>query len=348
MKAFHCDSCGQLVYFENTSCLNCGAVLAFLPDQFEIKSLVKADELNWKSASEKQYQLCRNYIEHDVCNWAVLNDTQDTLCISCRLNSVIPDLSLEGNKIAWARFEAAKRRLNFSLLGFGLPLENKIIDPLQGLSYEFKADAPRVPVLTGHEFGVITINLAEADDAEREKRRVELHEPYRTILGHFRHEIGHYYWDRFFENKDAIWGFRAVFGDEREDYDEALKRHYMNGFPADWQENYISTYATSHPWEDWAETWAHYLHMSDTLETAAASGLALKPPHENEPSVELKNTKLSSFDSMMDGWFPITYLLNNLNRGLGLRDAYPFVLPSPVIDKLRFVHDSIAKATSQT
>lgn len=344
MKAFHCDSCDGLVYFENTTCLTCGAALAFLPDDAEIRSLNKADELKWRSTSGRHYRLCENYAQHDVCNWAVPVEDEESLCVSCRLNSVIPDLSVEGNKNAWAKFEAAKRRLNYTLLGFGLPIISKAVDAKEGLLYEFKADAAGVPVLTGHEFGVITINLAEADDAEREKRRVDLHEPYRTILGHFRHEVGHYYWDRFFEDKAEVSEFRKVFGDEREDYEEALKRHYNNGVPADWQESFISTYATSHPWEDWAETWAHYLHMFDTIETAAAAGLALKPQRADEPSVDLTDTSPHSFEEMMEGWFPITYLLNNLSRGLGLRDAYPFVLPPPVVEKLKFVHDSIRKA----
>ncbi len=346
MKAFHCDSCGGLVYFENTTCLTCGAALAFLPDDAEIRSLSLTGAA-WQATSGKQYKLCQNYVEHNVCNWAVPVEDENPYCISCRLNSVIPDLTVPGNVNNWAKFEAAKRRLNYTLLHFGLPLVSRVSDPVNGVLYEFKADVPGVPVMTGHEFGVITINLAEADDAEREKRRVDLHEPYRTILGHFRHEIGHYYWDRFFENKPDVEGFRAVFGDERADYDEALKKHYADGAPANWQENFISTYATSHPWEDWAETWAHYLHMFDTIETAAAAGLALKPRRADEPTVELTQFSPDSFDDIVAGWFPITYLLNNLSRGLGLRDAYPFVLPPPVVEKLRFIHEAIREAAAE-
>jgi hypothetical protein len=345
MKIFHCDACGELVYFENTSCLNCGAALAYLPDVAEVRALNRANEESWQSTGGERYRLCQNYMQHDVCNWAVQIDDTNPYCVSCRLTQTIPDLSVNGNRIAWARFEAAKRRLYYSLLGFGLPVKNKAEDP-QGVVYEFLADTVEKPVLTGHEFGVITINIAEASDAERERRREQLHEPYRTILGHFRHEIGHYYWDRLFVSEDSLASFRTIFGDERQDYAEALKRHYQNGAPNGWQANFISTYATSHPWEDWAETWAHYLHMADALETATAVGVSLKPQRENEPSLELSIQKEASFEMMIESWFSLTYMLNNLNRGLGLQDGYPFVLSDPVIQKLCFVHSAIAVASA--
>ena len=206
-------------------------------------------------------------------------------------------------------------------------------------------------MLTGHNDGVITINIAEADDAEREKRRLQLHEPYRTLLGHFRHEVGHYYWDRMIKDSDLLDSFRTLFGDERADYGQALQNHYAQGAPADWQQKFVSSYASSHPWEDWAETWAHYLHMVDTLETAAACGLSLRPGRRDEPT--LKKSPIpwpdrgDSFDKMIDHWFALTYVLNNLNRGLGLSDGYPFVLSTPAIDKLHFVHDAIAKSDQE-
>ncbi len=210
MRIFHCDACSELVYFENTTCLNCGTALAYLPEVGEVKALNPANELIWQSTEGANYRLCQNYSVHDVCNWTVPVDDPNPYCISCRLTRVIPDLSVNGNKTAWAKFEAAKRRLNYSLLGFGLPVTSKMEDPQNGVSYEFLADMPDRPVLTGHEFGVITINIAEADDAERERRRMQLHEPYRTILGHFRHEIGHYYWDRFFLSEESLSAFRKV------------------------------------------------------------------------------------------------------------------------------------------
>ena len=170
MRTFHCDSCGGLVHFENTSSLNCGAALAYLPDVAQVRALSPAEEQKWQSATGSHYRLCQNYVDHDVCNWAVPSNDSNALCASCRLTRVIPHLSVDGNKVAWAKFEAAKRRLNYSLLGLGLPVRSKVEDPENGLFYEFLADSPGSPVMTGHDFGVITINLAEADDAERERR----------------------------------------------------------------------------------------------------------------------------------------------------------------------------------
>ena len=231
----------------------------------------------------------------------------------------------------------------------GCPVENKYDDPEHGLAYDFLAspdDPEAPPVLTGHADGVITLNIAEADDVERERRRHDLHEPYRTLLGHFRHEVGHYYWDRLIKDTPRIDLFRERFGDEREDYAQALQRHYQQGAPVDWQERFVSAYASSHPWEDWAETWAHYLHMTDTLETAAACGLSLRPGRTDEPTLKTPppapgSRRFASFDRVIESWFPLTYVLNNLNRGMGLPDGYPFVLSRPAVDKLRFVHETL-------
>jgi hypothetical protein len=204
-------------------------------------------------------------------------------------------------------------------------------------------------VLTGHSHGVIVINLAEADDAERERRRTALGEPYRTLLGHMRHEVGHYYWSLLVERDAArLDACRRLFGDDREEYSAALSRHYRQGPPPDWQDRHVSAYAAAHAWEDWAEVWAHYLHMTDTVEIAAACGVSLRPKRADEPTLPRVTTDAArpeaSFDRLLDSWFSLTYLLNNLNRGLGLADAYPFVLSTPVVEKLRFVHETIAAA----
>lgn len=353
MKIFHCDHCQQLVFFENIQCLSCYHPLAYLPDLGVVGSLDPAGGVIWQSpiarATEQRYRLCENYARENICNWAVLVEDCNPLCRSCRLTRVIPDLSQPGHKEAWYRLEVAKRRLVYSLLSLGLPLENRVDNPMYGLAFEFLADsdASRVaPLLTGHIEGVITINVAEADDAQREKRRLQMHEPYRTLLGHFRHEIGHYYWDRLIKGSARIYGFRNLFGDERENYHEALKRHYEQRVPEDWQQRFVSSYASAHAWEDWAETWAHYLHMTDALETAAACGLALRPHRPDEPSLkaDAPSSPRAPFDRMINDWLPLTYVLNNLNRGLGLPDSYPFVLSTPVIDKLRFVHETVNRA----
>ena len=353
MKVFHCDHCQQLVFFENTRCIGCDHPLAYLPDQADVGSLEAGDDGQWRRPAAPTpaatYRLCANYERENVCNWAIPITDPVELCTSCRLTRIIPDLSQTGNKEAWYRMEVAKRRLVYSLLRLGLPVQNKVDNPVHGLAYEFLADVPgtgRAHVLTGHDSGVITINLAEANDAEREKRRLELHEPYRTLLGHFRHEIGHYYWARLLQDRQGIADFRQLFGDERASYEEALKRHYEQGPPADWQQRFISTYASAHPWEDWAETWAHYLNMIDTLETAAACGLSLRPRRSDEPALSstMQTTAAMPFEHMMEHWYSLTYVLNNLNRGLGLPDGYPFVLSPSVVAKLHFVHKTIRGA----
>ena len=352
MKVFHCDHCQALVFFENVRCVKCQRVLAYLPDLEVVGSLDPAGENLWTSplgrSEGRKYRLCQNFTQHNVCNWAVPADDPNPLCGACRLTRVIPDLSQPGNKEAWYRLEIAKRRLVYTLLRLGCPLRSKAEDPARGLAFEFLAETPATPrIVTGHAAGVISVNIKEADDAEREKRRVNLHEPYRTLLGHLRHEVGHYYWDRLVQGTPAIERFRELFGDERQDYGQALKNHYANGPPADWQTRFVSAYAASHPWEDWAETWAHYLHMSDTLEIAAACGLSLRPPRRDEPA--LGNPTVPSaegdepFAKVIADWLSLTYVLNNLNRSLGQADAYPFVLPPPAIEKLRFVQETLAR-----
>lgn len=350
MKIFHCDHCGNLVFFENVHCLSCGHALAYAPDVADVLSLAAGDDGLWVAAKHgvegRRYRLCANYDRENVCNWAIPAADAEPLCVSCRLTRTIPDLTVPGHKEAWYRLEVAKRRLVYGLLGLGLPVVNKTVDPERGLVFDFLADGD-TPVLTGHSDGVITINVAEADDAERERRRLQMHEPYRTLLGHVRHEIGHYYWERLLAaDAPRLAAFRERFGDERADYAAALQRHYDEGAPEQWQERFISAYATSHPWEDWAETWAHYLHMTDALETAAACGLSLRPRRADEPALEIRGEERprSPFERKIDAWFPLTYVLNNLNRGLGMPDGYPFVLSTPVIEKLAFVHDTVLGA----
>ncbi|MDB5339019.1 MAG: hypothetical protein JWN70_4638 [Planctomycetaceae bacterium] len=356
MKVFHCDHCEQLVFFENTNCLNCGHVLAYVPELSDVRSLESSGDGLWKSLPGKAgehdaWRLCANYSTGNICNWVLRDDDPNPLCLSCRLTHIIPNLSLPNNKDAWCRLETAKRRLIYTLLDLRLPLTGKADHPEEGVAFLFLGDegGQAVPFLSGHENGVITINIAEADDAERERRRTDLHEPYRTILGHFRHEIGHYYWDRLIKGSDRLSAFRELFGDETQDYGQALKRHYEQGAPADFQQRFVTAYASAHPWEDWAETWAHYLHMSDALQTAASTGLVLRPRDSAEPTVShamLKESAEGSFDRMLDAWFPLTYVINNLNRGLGLADGYPFVLSPPVVEKLRFIHETIAQAAA--
>jgi hypothetical protein len=298
----------------------------------------------WRSlhpdAQGRLYRMCDNYALENVCNWMVAADDPHSLCVSCELTTVIPNLAPPENRMFWYRLEAAKRRLLYTLAALKLPIEPMQADSDGGVAFEFLEDSPGGKrVLTGHDNGRITLNIAEADDAQREQARTQMHEPYRTLLGHFRHEIGHYYFDRLVADTQWTEPFRTLFGDEREDYGEALERHYREGPPPDWSQTFISAYATTHPWEDWAETWAHYLHMIDTLDTAMSCGLALVPDDPREPTLT-DNTPVedAGFDSLLKRWFPLTYVLNSLNRSLGMPDGYPFTLAPKVADKLRFVH----------
>jgi len=350
VKVFHCSHCRHVVFFDNTHCVSCGFTLAFVPDLLSVVTLEARRNDLWgtelRGMARRRFRLCRNYSQENVCNWAVPAEDPQPLCESCRLTQVIPNLGVEGNREAWFKLEAAKRRLLYSLKQLRCPIESRLQNPERGLAYEFLSDeASGQPVLTGHAHGIITVNVAEANDAERERRRLQMHEPYRTLLGHFRHEVGHYYWERLIHHGARLEGFRVLFGDERSDYSAALQTYYDNGPPADWAQRYVSAYATSHPWEDWAESWAHYLHLTDLLDTASDCGLSLSPKRRDEPTLpRARSGTEAPFDRMIADWYPLTYLLNNLNRSMGLPDGYPFVLTSPAIEKLRFVHETIVSA----
>jgi hypothetical protein len=361
VKTFHCGVCQSLIFFENSRCLKCGAQLGFVAEQTELLALSEGQDGLWRTPvgsplEAETFKLCANYTEHQLCNWALPSGVANSQCESCRLTSTIPNLSMDGSKEAWAKLETAKRRLLYAVLMLRLPLLGKHEDPTTGLEFRFLSDGVAVNgdqdrVLTGHDNGVITINVAEADDAYREAQRQLQREPYRTLLGHFRHEIGHYYWDRLIANSPRIGEFRELFGDERADYQQALDLHYNQGPPADWSSNFISAYASTHPWEDWAESWAHVLHMIDALETAQSLGLSIKPARQDEPALAIPasplRARVRAFDQLIQEWSTLTYVLNNLTRGLGLADAYPFVLSEPTVRKLRFVCESMTTADSQ-
>lgn len=348
MKTFHCGNCGQLVFFENVRCERCEAPLGYLPEVGEVGAFeIDASSGQWRSlhpsVAGQLYRPCHNYSVENVCNWMVPADSPASYCESCALTETIPDLSNPDNRPLWYRTEAAKRRLVYTLTMLGLPVESRLLAPERGMSFAFKAATESEPVMTGHANGLITLNLAEADDAERERVRAAMHEPYRTLVGHFRHEIGHYYFDRLIVGSGWQEAFRERFGDERADYQAALDAHYQNGAPAGWEDSYISEYASMHPWEDWAETWAHYLHMVDTLDTANACGLVLDPDDDSLPHLDDQTSvDEASFGNLMRRWFPLTYALNSLNRSMGVADAYPFALSPAVVAKLRFVHRVIS------
>jgi hypothetical protein len=351
LKLFECQQCGQLLFFENTRCERCGRRLGYLPERVTISALEPRGADRWRplAGGEQTVRYCAN-ARYDACNWLIPDDEPSAYCRACRLNRIVPDLGIPGNLVFWQRLEAAKHRLVYGLLRLELPLGGGFDGADPGPRFEFLAGSGAAfqegpTVVTGHRNGVITIDVAEADDVERERHRRDLLEPYRTLLGHFRHEIGHYYWDRLV--RSAVWheAFRDLFGDERTDYAGALQAHYASGPQPGWQGAHISGYASAHPWEDFAETWAHYLHIVDTLETAAAFGLQVRASAGQHPRVETE-IKLDpylqpDFDLLMDGWPSLTYAVNSLNHSMGQPDLYPFVLSPTVQGKLRFVHGLI-------
>lgn len=331
MRLFACPGCGLVVFFSNVRCERCGVSLAYEPIANRI--LVTDNQSRWK--------YCANFA-HGVCNWLSPVDDVRELCRACRHNLVIPALANPENLGRWAKLEEAKHRLLYTVLRLDLPLFDRMERP-DGLGFEL-IDSDTV--MTGHKGGLITIAVAEADDPERERRRTQLCEPYRTLLGHFRHEIGHWYWDLLVRDMPARARFTELFGDANLDYAEALKQHYANGARAGWQADFVSAYASSHPWEDFAETFAHYFHMIDTLETGGSYRIVLSPRLDRD---ELLSTSLD-FDvyrkdldvqTLEAAWVALSSALNSFNRSMGLADAYPFVVSPKVNEKLAFVHDLV-------
>ncbi|MEY2436654.1 MAG: hypothetical protein QOF97_1490 [Acidimicrobiaceae bacterium] len=315
MRAFTCPRCGQVVFFENSACLRCGASLAYSPDRREI-------------VLSNSGRLCAGAVTIG-CTWLVGGGNGGVWCRSCQLTRTVPNAGDAEATAELAAVEAAKRRLVFQLDELGLPIGPDLRFDL--LSSRFG------PVTTGHHDGIITIDLAESDDAHREALRHQLGEPYRTVLGHLRHEIGHYYWPVVVDSAPELERYRELFGDERADYAAALDAHYESGPPDDWATRYVSAYATMHPWEDWAETFAHHLHILDTLETAEAFGI--RAPLD----IAAGSLETASFEAIVAEWLPLSYALNEVNRSMGRDDLYPFLLPPAVIAKLTFVHELMAR-----
>ncbi|MEM7272769.1 MAG: putative zinc-binding metallopeptidase [Actinomycetota bacterium] len=350
MRPFRCGTCDQLVYFENSACLHCGSALGYRPEVRELVTVaLDGDQLVPRDGTTGPLSRCANAAVAN-CNWLVSAAPGDgglELCPSCRLTTVRPSDDDLTAMAAFARAEAAKRRLIHQLTGLGLPIVDRAEDPEHGLAFELLSSRGR-PVTTGHERGVITLDLSESDDAHRAFVRQQLGEAYRTVLGHLRHEIGHYYWPRLVVEAGTLDEFRRLFGDETVDYQQALANHYATIGAENhdrWSATPVSQYATMHPWEDWAETFAHYLHIQDGLETAAAFGLVV-----GEPARSVGATAWTTGDGpieelsigpMIGRWLGLTLALNGMSRSIGEGDHYPFVLSPTVIDKLDFVHQAV-------
>ena len=350
MRLFDCDHCRQTVHFDNRNCVNCGYRLAFVPEDLSMHAL-QPDESDGTFAlfakPEQKVRLCAN-AAMDICNWTVLADDPNTFCPACRHNRLVPDASTEEGLRQWRRISQAQRHLFYSMLKWNLPRINRDDDPVAGLVFDFlvdeiQPDGTVKAAMTGHENGLIAIRAAEADDATREQIRVSMNEPYRTMLGHFRHETGHYIWDRMVRDGGKLGEFRSVFGDETVDYGEALRRNYEEGPPPNWQEFFISTYASSHPWEDFAESFAHYVHIVDTLETARSYGMSIDPRSHEELAAEVDFNPYRARDAeqLVTAWVPFSLAINSIHRSMGVPDLYPFILTPAVKAKLQFVHDLV-------
>jgi hypothetical protein len=343
MLDFRCDSCSAKLFFENDTCLKCGKKVGFRSTDLSMCTV--------ESAASSGLVQCLNWTEYAACNWFT-DGNGARYCASCSLNEVVPDLADAQRRALWILTERAKRRLIFTLLELRLPLLGVADrEPLRfRLLADERADTGAVdppeenPVYTGHDNGRITLNVVEADDALREAIRKRLNEPYRTMLGHMRHEIGHYYWYLLVEGTPIVEPFRALFGDEQVDYGAAMQRYYETGPPAEWQASFVSAYSTMHPWEDFAETWAHYIHILDTIETATVSELAIEGKRLRSP---LPLDEGSPFADVLADWAPLTVCLNQLNRSMGLRDAYPFAISDKVAAKLRFVDELCREVTGR-
>jgi hypothetical protein len=343
VRAFACPHCHALLFFDNSVCVTCGSNLGFLRDHATLVRLEPGSDgtLNY-SDGDITYTRCGNS-KLAECNW-LASGPNVTLCSCCELTQTRPSNDDVEGMASFARTEAAKRRLVYQLDSLGLPTTSRTVDPEHGLAFDLLSSADG-PVITGHSSGVITIDLAEGDDPHREALRASLGEPYRTLLGHLRHEIGHWYWDVLVDPV-ALGPFRDLFGDERADYAQALSEHYGSPHDESWRATYISSYAAAHPWEDWAESFAHYLHMADTLQTASAYRLRVAGPDLPLAAAAVNITaapldSYADFDAMLADWLALTYALNAVNRSMGKDDLYPFVLVPAVIDKLRFVHEVV-------
>ena len=354
MKRFSCSACGNRVYFENVACLRCGHALGFDADLQAMVALepneddaslfrrITIDETGVRSDVRRSgvtadVRYCANSF-FGVCNWLTPAGSHE-LCRACSLNRTIPNLSESGSLQAWQDLEHAKKRLVYSLLRFGLPFQTA--DAGQGaLTFDFVRSA-----MTGHLDGVVTIDIMEADAVERERQRQQFGEPYRSLLGHLRHESGHFYWKVLVAETGLLDEFRALFGDERAIYADAIAQHYSSGPPPDWDTRCVSAYASAHAWEDWAETWAHYLHMVDTLETAEASGMEPRTAGivfgAAWPFKTYDIYREETFDALWERWVPLTLAMNTLNRSMGHADFYPFVIPAAAVTKLAFVHRAV-------
>ncbi len=344
MRGFACPVCHNFTPFESDRCPNCQASVGLhLPSKSMIATVrdsAVVDGQRWVRCTQSG---------NLGCNWLVPEEQAVEQRGRCLADSLIrrepaPDDTMAREKLVPTA--QALRRLIYQLTDIGLPVE-----PFWrrdgGLAFDLLSSyTTGDKVLIGHADGVITIDLVETLDAYRETLRVALGEPYRTMLGHFRHEVGHYYQNILVEKGSGAMQYlqecRELFGDERTSYSDQIARHYTFGAPDQWQDSFISEYATMHPWEDFAECFAHYLHITDTIDTCREAGMVLTAdkvrftvPRDIEALESYADVPV---ERLLFDWKWMSMFFNRVNTAMGKNPLYPFIIPPPVIAKLGFVH----------
>ena len=342
MRIFRCERCDGIVPFTAQQCRDCAAPLGYSSEDRSIRVLVTTpDPATYRVGGHAQLMWrCLNTAWG--CNWLVATTDGTGWCRSCALTRGRPDDARPQAIEAWMAAEAAKRRLVHQLDELALPVEIRSPTAPHGLVFDL-VHLDDGGVVTGHLDGVITLDLAEADDQHREVQRCQLGEPYRTVIGHLRHEIGHYYWGRLVGQTDHLGEFRRRFGDERADYAAALERHRSDG-AATWDERrFVTPYAAAHPFEDWAETFAHYLHIVDALDTAIAHDLVVADRARSVRELVADH----DMGELLEAWAPVNSAVNAIAETLGAPTVYPFEPVGEVVRKLEFVHRQIGAHTAR-
>jgi hypothetical protein len=342
MRVFHCDRCGGIVAFAALACPACGAAIGYVSDQRTLRVVVPTSDPAVfrfdRGAPDDGRLMWRCLNSAWGCNWMLPADSEDTWCRSCQLTRGRPDVGRPAAIEAWMAAESAKRRLVHQLDELSLPVEIRSDTMPDGLVFDL-VHLPGEGGITGHLDGVVTLDLAETDEHHRDVLRRRLGEPFRTVIGHLRHEIGHHFWARLVGQSNDLGSFRRLFGDERVDYAESVERYYADAGDAWDRTRFVTAYAAAHPLEDWAETFAHYLHILDAIDTAVAHDLV---PPDSAPLLVSDVVGTLELTVILDAWRPINTAVNAIAETLGAPAVYPFDPVGVVVDKLAFVHRQVA------
>jgi hypothetical protein len=322
------------------SCPNCHSLVGYLSDRRDVVVLVPDGPATY-TVDDEAGVLWRCLNASWGCNWMLPADEGAVWCLSCRLTRGRPDEADPAAVVAWSAAEAAKRRLVFQLGELGLPIEPRSSTAPQGLAFDL-VHVPGTAAVTGHDRGLITLDLSEADERHRDELRRSLGESFRTLIGHLRHEVGHYYFSHLVGEAEQLADFRSLFGDDRIDYVSALDEHYRRARTSAGTADlttHVTAYAAAHPLEDWAETFAHYLHIRDGLQTADGHGLYAAGQEDGVRTIRRPGTgDVQTFSSILERWLPVAKTINAIADGLGSSRPYPFTLSPIVVTKLEFVH----------